>query len=52
MLEPEEARTAREGIADTLTSIDRGDLDATKAQRAYLAGVRDAIAAGEPDVED
>lgn len=51
MLEPEEARTARNGLADTLASIERGDLEATKAQRAYLEGARDALAAGESPPE-
>ena len=38
MIEPKDARRARDGIADTIDSIDRGDLEATPEQRAFLAG--------------
>lgn len=38
MIESKDARAARDGIADTLDSIDRGDLEATPEQRAFLVG--------------
>jgi hypothetical protein len=41
----EEISRAAEGIADTLTSIEAGTLDATPAQRAYLAGALHALRA-------
>ncbi len=43
MLNPDQARRARDGIVDTLTSIDRGELAAAQMQRAYLEGARDAL---------
>jgi hypothetical protein len=43
MIEPEAARAARDGIADTLASIDRGELEADEVQRAYLAGAVAAL---------
>jgi hypothetical protein len=38
MVDRQDAEMARDGIADTLASIDRGDLEATAEQRAFLAG--------------
>jgi hypothetical protein len=38
MIRPEDAQSARQGIADTLASIDAGELEATDVQRAFLAG--------------
>jgi len=38
MIEPKDARAARDGIADTLDSIERGEVKATAKQRAFLAG--------------
>lgn len=35
---PDEIRSAADGLADTLSSIESGTLDATDTQRAYLAG--------------
>jgi hypothetical protein len=49
MVERKDAEDARAGIADTLASIDRGDLDASPEQRAFLAG---AIAALDPKAGD
>lgn len=43
MSERDEVKRARDGVADTLASIDRGDLDATPEQRAYLAGAVQAL---------
>lgn len=43
MIEPEAARAARDGIADTLASIDRGELEADEVQRAYLASAVAAL---------
>jgi len=51
MLDLEEACGARDGIADTLASIDRGDLEATRTQRAYLEGARDTLDAVLEDPE-
>jgi len=35
----DEIERAAAGLADTLASIERGELEATPTQRAYLAGV-------------
>ena len=43
MIESEAARAARDGIADTLASIDSGELEAEEVQRAYLAGAVAAL---------
>jgi hypothetical protein len=40
---PDEIRTAADGLADTLASIESGTLDATDAQRAYLTGSLHAL---------
>lgn len=44
-MKPDEIRTAADGLADTLASIESGTLDATDAQRAYLAGSLHALRA-------
>jgi len=48
---PEEVLRAAEGIADTLSSIDAGSLDATPTECAYLSGALHALRAalGEAD---
>jgi hypothetical protein len=37
-----------DGIRDTLAMIDRGEIEATDAQRAYLAGALHGLT-GEPE---
>lgn len=37
------ASDVRDRLALVLDAIDRGEIDATTAQRAYIAGARDAI---------
>lgn len=41
----DEIGRAAEGLADTMASIDAGTLEATPAQRAYLAGALHALRA-------
>lgn len=43
MAERDEMNRARDGVADTLASIERGALSATPEQRAYLAGAVEAL---------
>jgi hypothetical protein len=43
MMDATEAQQVRDGIADTIASIDAGRFDATVVQRAFLAGVIAAI---------
>lgn len=42
-MRPDDIHAAPDGLADTLASIESGALDATDAQRAYLAGALDAL---------
>ena len=44
-MEAEEVAAAVAGIADTLRSIDTEQLEATPAERAYLAGALHALRA-------
>ena len=43
MLSNDDARRARESLAAVLDSIDAGEVDATKAQRAHIAGAAAAL---------
>lgn len=45
---PAETRSVVRTLEQLLDSIDAGDLEATTAQRAYLAGVAHGLAALEP----
>lgn len=44
-MNPDEIRRAADGMAETLASLDAGTLDATPAQRAYIAGALHALRA-------
>jgi hypothetical protein len=48
-METAEAKQARDGIADTLASIEAGALEATEAQRAFLAGAVAALDGSSSD---
>jgi hypothetical protein len=49
MLSDDDARRARESLAAVLDSIDSGEVEASKAQRAHIAGAAAALAELAPE---
>ena len=43
MIEPEDAARARQALGEVLGQIDADDIEATKAQRAFIAGAAAAL---------